>query len=138
MSSASRAVPLNAAAPIGEMNTTPLIDVLLVLLVMMIITIPIQSHQVPVDLPQGGPASAPVDKPHKLSIDARGVLFWDGAPVTDTQLPGLLAPLADAGTTLHMQTDPETRYDRFDQVLAIVKKQGITQLGFVGNQPFPD
>lgn len=138
MSSASRTVPLKTADPIGEMNTTPLIDVLLVLLVMMIITIPIQSHSVPVDLPTDGPATPRDDKPHKLSIDARGVLFWDGARVTDTQLPGLLAPLAQAGTALHMQADPETRYDRFDQVLAIVKKQGITQLGFTGNQPFPD
>lgn len=138
MSSASRAVPVNAAAPIGEMNTTPLIDVLLVLLVMLIITIPIQSHQVPVDLPQGGPVSTVNDKPHKLSIDARGVLFWDGAQVTDTQLPALLAPIADAGTTLHMQADPETRYERFDQVLAIVKRGGITRLGFTGNQPFPE
>ncbi|MDF7775161.1 biopolymer transporter ExbD [Sphingomonas sp. AOB5] len=138
MPTASRAIPLNTAEPLGEMNTTPLIDVLLVLLVMLLITIPIQSHKVPVDLPQSNPVKPQEVLPHKLLIDAAGTLYWDGVQVKDSQLPALLAPLAEAGTPLHMQTDPEARYERFDQVLAIVKQGGITQLGFVGNQPFPN
>ena len=121
--------------PIGAINVTPFIDVLLVLLIMIILTVPMQSHKVPIDLP--GEGVPPITEPlsHELDIDRQGGLLWDGARIGDAQLPGLLARVAaDDRTELHLKTDPETRYERFDAVLATVKRANITRLGFIGNE----
>lgn len=121
--------------PMSAINVTPFIDVLLVLLIMIILTVPIASHKLPLDLPQGRGTPKP-EQPHKLLIDRGGALFWDGRPVTDAQLPALLATVRDTPeAVLHLQTDPETRYDRFNAVLNKVKRANIVRLGFVGNRP---
>ena len=127
-----RAVTFQEPQLFSMMNVTPFIDVMLVLLVMLIITIPMQSHSVKIDLPAG--SDVPAGKPHKLGIDAAGGLYWDGARVADSQLPGLLSLTLRENADLQLQTDAETRYERFDQVLAVVKRGGITKLGFVGNE----
>lgn len=128
-----RTVPFRHPEPLGQMNVTPFIDVMLVLLVMLIITIPMQSHKVAVDLPQ--PGRNPVDTtPHKLEMDRAGTVYWDGQRVKDSQLPPLLAEVARADTPLQLQIDPGARYELFDQVLAIVKAGGVTKLGFVGHE----
>lgn len=129
-----RVVPFRHPEPLGAMNMTPFIDVLLVLLVMLIITIPIQSHKVGVDLPAGPTALPRDDTPHKLAMDPNGSVYWDGQRVTDTQLPPLLAELVRNDAELQMQIDPAARYERFDQILAIVKAGGVTKLGFVGHE----
>jgi len=125
-------------APLSGMNTTPLIDVMLVLLVMFIITIPLATHKVAVDLPSEklGPGVPPPVR--LLEIDAAGGLAWDGAPVPPAALqPRLAAMLADpAAPVLHLKTDAATRYERFDETLAVIKKAGVTRLGFVGNEAF--
>jgi biopolymer transport protein ExbD len=96
------------------------------------------THKVPIDLPRDG-TSTSVETPHKLAIDRGGALSWDGKPLGDAALPGALAALrADPAGVLHMQTDPEARYDRFDAVLAVVKRAGIERLGFIGNRPLED
>jgi biopolymer transport protein ExbD len=129
-----RVVPYQQPQMFSAMNVTPFIDVMLVLLVMLIITIPIQSHIVKIDLPSSPTKILNPELPHKLSIDAGGTLWWDGVQVTDGALPGLLEAAALQDVDLQVETDPATRYERFDQVLSIVKRAGITRLGFVGNQ----
>ncbi len=123
-------------APMSELNTTPLIDVMLVLLIMFIITIPLSTHKVPMDLPSGEVGkSDPVV--HRLDLDAGGRIWLDGARVAQEQLPALLAPIRDdPGSELHLRADPETPYDRFDHVLAATKRAGVTRLGLVDNERF--
>ena len=127
--------------PIMEMNTTPLIDVMLVLLIMFIITIPIQTHAVKLDLPQ------PSDKPlediidpvkNKVIIDPQGAVYWNGAPVdlpTLTQYLELTQQMPNV-PELHMQPDPNARYERVDEVLAVTKRVGVEKMGFVGNEQY--
>lgn len=119
--------------PFSALNITPLIDVMLVLLIMLIVTIPSLTHKVPVDLPQGGVATEPAP-PNRLDISADGSLFWDGTRVSDAQLPALLKAGVAADAPLHVKTDEAARYDRFDAVLAVVKRAGVTKLGFVGHE----
>ena len=124
--------------PFSAINVTPFIDVMLVLLIVMILSIPIATHKVPIDLPVDG-GSTMIEQPHKLAIDRTGGLYWDGGRISDAELPTRLAALqADASAVLHMQTDLDARYERFDAVLAVVKRAGVEKLGFVGNQPLPD
>ena len=136
----ARLFPAHAAPaemPMSELNTTPLIDVMLVLLIMFIITVPVATHKVPLDLPQGPPADRINPVVYRLEIDSAGLIRLDGAPLADSALPGRLAAIADdpAGE-LHLRADGETPYDRFDRVLAAVKRAGVTRLGMVGNERF--
>lgn len=120
--------------PLNGINTTPLIDVLLVLLVMFIITIPMQMNEIPVPLPQAGPVVADRQVPHLLSIAAGGALTLDGRAIRRADLPGPLDALReDPRAALQIQTDPQTRYDDFAQTMAVVRRAGINRLGFVGN-----
>ena len=126
-----------AAEPIPAINTTPLIDVMLVLLIIFIISIPIATHKVPLDLPAPGPPAAP--RPfHQLSLDAAGRMHWNGGAIADRQLAPLLGQLvADpSGPELHILVDAETRYERVDQALATIRRVGVTRLGFIGNERF--
>ena len=136
----------------AQMNTTPLIDVLLVLLIMFILTIPAQTHKVPIDLPGGRPIAARDMERHRLSIEADGALRWDGVPVAEAAgaggggrggrgagggaPPRLRALAARSEAMLQLETAAEARYARFDAVLADVKRAGITRLGFVGNERY--
>jgi biopolymer transport protein ExbD len=120
--------------PMANINVTPFIDVVLVLLIMIIMTVPMATHKVAIDLPQG-PSTVVDDQPHKLLIDKNGALQWDGRAVKDGELRGLLDALqANPKASLQLQTDPGTRYERFDHILAVVKRAGVTRLGFVGNE----
>ena len=121
----------------SQMNTTPLIDVLLVLLIMFILTIPAQTHKVAINLP-GAPRlpSAPPEL-HRLSIEAKGGLRWNGAPIGDREVAlRLRAIAANPDASLQLESAPDARYERFDEVLAEVKRAGITRLGFVGNDRY--
>ena len=126
--------------PMMDLNTTPLIDVMLVLLIMFIITIPIQTHAVKVDLPQNSPQNATPIEPdkNKLYIDPQGQVFWNSVPIDDVTLRQYLdASLQrDPEPELHFQPDPQARYDVVDRVLAIVKRANVTKLGFVGNEQY--
>ena len=127
--------------PIGEMNTTPLIDVMLVLLIMFIITIPVQTHAVKIDLPAN--SQTPPDNPikpdiNKLAIDAGGAILWNGSAIDLVTLRQYLdsTKVMTPEPELHVQPDAQARYDIVDQVLAVVKKSEITKLGFVGNEQY--
>jgi len=123
--------------PIAEMNITPLIDVLLVLLIMMILTLPIATHKVSVDLPSGPGHPVSPDKAHRLEIAGSGALSLDGVTIAESALPDqLVATMADKDATLTIRADAAARYETFDRVLATVKRAGVTRLGFVGNDQF--
>jgi biopolymer transport protein ExbD len=134
-----RSIPAFAAppeAPISDLNTTPLIDVMLVLLIMFIITIPIATHKVPLDLPNGVPA---VREPvvHRLDLDAGGRILLDGQPVALGELRMRLQPIeANPDADLLFRADGAAPYGRFDEVLAEVRRAGITRMGMVGNEEF--
>jgi biopolymer transport protein ExbD len=124
-------------APIGALNTTPLIDVMLVLLIMFIVTLPMMTHSVKIDLPQRPPDTIPLEpKTHELYLDASGRIFWDSAPVSEAALPGILGAFRarDPEGTVRLRAEAQTRYEDFDRVLATVKRARIDRLGFVGNE----
>ena len=130
-----------ADAPIGDMNTTPLIDVMLVLLVMFIITIPIQTHAVKIDLPVSPPDLLPplVDPiKNKIYISPAGVVTWNGAPVNFTQLAQRLeeTKLIEPSPELQFEPDPYARYVVVDSVLALIKRAEVGGMGFVGNERY--
>ena len=127
------------AEPGPVMNTTPLIDLMLVLLVMFIVSIPIATHKVPLDIGEGLPQPEPPPA-HRLDIDVAGRLFWDGRPIGNAELPPMLARHAadPSQPELHIAPDAETRYERVDQVLADVGRAGITRMGLIGNERFAE
>src|SRR4051794_34736945 len=124
--------------PMMEMNTTPLIDVLLVLLVMLIITVPIQSHAVKLDLPGRPPAPMPQQISNTLEITRAGTLLWNGQPITrdglkyDLQLTQQMSRIPE----LHLRPEPLARYEVVDEVLAIIKREQVKKVGFVGNEAY--
>ncbi len=126
--------------PMMEMNTTPLIDVMLVLLIMFIITLPIQTHAVKVDLPQNSQNQPnPVDaQKNKITIDAAGTTAWNGSPVDEVTLRQYLDASAalNPEPELHFQPAPDARYEVVDRTLAAIKRSGVTKLGFIGNEQY--
>ena len=130
-------VDLAAYQPAPVMNTTPLIDLMLVLLVMFIVSVPIATHKVPLDVGAGTPAE-PRPLVHRLDLDAGGRLYWDGEPIAQAALAPRLARLAadPADPELHISAAAETRYERVDETLAAVARAGVTRMGFVGNERF--
>jgi len=130
-----------SAEPMMEINTTPLIDVMLVLLIMFIITIPVQSHAVKLDLPVNQPNQTPppVDPvKNKIVIMPNGVVTWNSAPVDLVTLRQYLDITTTMTPTpeLHLQPHPEARYELVDEVLAITKRAQVTAMGFVGNEAY--
>src|SRR3954454_2999391 len=127
------------AEPMMDMNVTPLIDVMLVLLIMFIITIPVQTHAVKLDLPVNDPRNVPPPiEPIKnvLSINAQDQVLWNGSPVTMNQLRSYLDTTQQMNPVpeLHMQPDATARYEIVDEVLAVTKKAHVQKMGFVGNE----
>ena len=125
-------------APMMEMNMTPLIDVLLVLLIMFIITIPVQTHAVKLDLPQATDSPPPPVEPqkNKIVVTADGTILWNGTPTNLIQLRQYLDITANMNPTpeLHLQPDRLARYGVIDEVLAVTKRANVTAMGFVGNE----
>jgi len=125
--------------PKSGMNVTPFIDVLLVLLVMMILAIPIQTHQATVDLPQG-PIDIPFDvlAENTVTIDPSDQLFWNGQAVTSDQLR------AQVGAASAMENEPLLRfepaglasYNASAQAIVLIKESGATRFAFVGNERY--
>ena len=125
--------------PMLDVNVTPLIDVMLVLLIMFIITIPIQTHAVKLDLPVNTDVNTPPPiNPVKnvLSVNAQDQVLWNGTPVTLTTLRQYLDTTQQMNPIpeLHLQPDATARYEVVDQVLAVTKKAKVQKMGFVGNE----
>ena len=129
----------NDGEPMLDVNVTPLIDVMLVLLIMFIITIPIQTHAVKLDLPQQqtNQPPPPVDPvKNVLSINASDQVLWNGQPVTLPQLRQYLDVTQQMNPIpeLHLQPDATARYELVDKVLAVTKEAHVQKMGFVGNE----
>jgi len=129
--------------PMMEINTTPLIDVMLVLLVMLIITIPLQTQAVKLDMPQTLSAPPPPVEPQvvDLEVDFDGTVFWNGAAVPDTvQLDALLTSAAaqDPQPEIHLKPNRLVKYDYVAKVLAAAQRLGVKRIGFVGNEQYMD
>jgi biopolymer transport protein ExbD len=127
--------------PMMEMNTTPLIDVMLVLIIMLIITIPPQTHAVKLDLPQQNQQNTPppIDPvKNKIVVTQAGAVLWNGAPVNLVQLRQYLDQTQQMNPTpeLHLQPEPEARYELVDQVLVVTKQARVDKMGFVGNEAY--
>lgn len=128
--------------PMMEMNTTPLIDVMLVLLIMLMITIPPVSHAVNIDLPVA--PDEPVDPPpidpviNKIIILPDSTIQWNGTPVTLQQAEQYLVRTTSMNPEpeLQFQPAPTAPYDTVDKALVVVKRSGITKFGFVGNEQY--
>ena len=128
--------------PMIDMNMTPLIDVLLVLLIMFIITIPIQTHAVKLDLPVDDPnnQTPPPINPtkNKVVVAASGQVLWNGAPVDLVRLRQYLDLTQQMNPVpeLHLQPEPQARYELVDQVLAVTKRANVEKMGFIGNEAY--
>lgn len=125
--------------PMSEMNTTPLIDVMLVLLIMFIITVPMQTHQVEMQLPGGTPPPVIIERAkNQLGLSAAGQLSWNGQAISDAQLAGALGQVAGMAEQpeVHFRPDAAARYERVDEVLAIAAKSGADRFGFAGNEQY--
>ena len=129
----------SSGEPMIDMNVTPLIDVMLVLLIMFIITIPIQTHAVKLDLPvnQNNQPPPPIDTvKNKVVVSADGKILWNGAPVSQEQLRQYLDITQQMNPIpeLHLQPDATARYELVDEVLAVTKRAHVSKMGFVGNE----
>ena len=130
-----------SAEPMLEMNMTPLIDVLLVLIIMFIITIPPQTHAVKLDLPtnQQNNVPPPVDPiKNKVVITQAGAILWNGSPVNLDVLKQYLdvSQQMNPVPELHLQPEAEARYETVDEVLAVTKRAKVEKMGFVGNEAY--
>ena len=125
--------------PMMEMNTTPLIDVMLVLLIMLIMTLPPVTNSVNIDLPTPSPATQNIqtDK-NKITLTYQDQILWNGQVINDSQLVGnLQATLAlPVEPELQFEPEPEASYNLSAQVLNIIKASGVTKFGFVGNEKY--
>ena len=124
--------------PMMEMNTTPLIDVMLVLLVMIIITMPVQSHVVKLDLPSV-PLRVPVDPiKNKVIVTTDSRILWNGLPVSKSELRQALTASLQLPRPAELQLQPEAGapYALVDEVLVLTKQAQVTRMGFVGNERY--
>ncbi|HEY0028370.1 MAG TPA: biopolymer transporter ExbD [Allosphingosinicella sp.] len=135
------AVSASETEPMMDINTTPLIDVMLVLLIMFIITIPIQTHAVKLDLPVNSDQTPPppVDPvKNKIVITPQGQVLWNGQALDLVQLrqnldyTQTMSPIPE----LHLQPDQNARYELVDEVLAVTKRANVEKMGFVGNEAY--
>ena len=126
----------NQQAPMAEINVTPMVDVMLVLLVIFIITAPLFTHAIKLDLPDAKSAAAP-EKPETitLAINAEGKLFWNNAEISQPELAGRFAIAAQKKPLpeLHLRADKSTRYELIAKVMADAQNNGMTKIGFVTN-----
>jgi biopolymer transport protein ExbD len=124
----------NNQQPMSDINVTPLVDVMLVLLVVFMVTAPLLTHAVKIDLPQAK-NQANVEKPDtvSLSINAQGQVFWNDKPIADDDLPAKFAQAANQKPQpeLHLRADRATHYERITKVMAGAQSAGLQRIGFV-------
>lgn len=123
-----------------DINTTPLIDVMLVLLVMLIITIPIQLHSVNLNMPVGAPPPKLVEpQVVKIDIDERSTIYWNGLPVqdrNDLEYKMSEAAKSEPQPEIHVRPNKLAKYNTFAEVMVSAQRLGLTKLGVVGGEQF--
>lgn len=130
------------SVPMGDMNMTPLIDILLVLLVMLVLTIPAATHSLDIELPKpcvDDCALAPLSPvANRLSIDGDDQLLWNGSRIGQPELAGLLARTRRMKVEPELQFEPQARasYELSALTLRTIKASGVTKFGFVGNERY--
>jgi biopolymer transport protein ExbD len=119
-------------APMADINTTPLVDVMLVLLVIFIITAPLFHQAIPIDLPKVS-SSKLEDKPEviQLAIDAQGIAYWNGEAVHRDALEARFGEASARQPELHLRADRLSRYESVAEVMAAAQRQGIVKIAFV-------
>jgi len=127
--------------PMGEMNTTPLIDVMLVLLIMFIITIPVATHAVNIDLPTPNPNAVkpPIDPvKNKVVVTPQNQILWNGTPIDPSVLMANLKGSTQMQPEPELQFEPDAQagYDLTVKALNIIKASEVTKFGFVGNERY--
>lgn len=125
-------------APNAEINTTPLVDVMLVLLVIFILTAPLFTHTVKLDLPQASAQPDPEPPPAvTLSLDGEGHLYWDNRALSDDELAAKFAETAarEPVPELQLRADRETRYQRLAEIMAAAQQAGLKRIGFITEPP---
>ena len=130
-------------SPMMDINMTPLIDVMLVLLIMFIITIPVATHSVDIDLPAATPPTnlpPPDTVKNKVVLTPQNEILWNGNPVTQGQLVSLLRETLTYPVEPELQFQPEAQasYDLSARVLNIIKGSKVTKFGFVGNEQYSE
>ena len=124
----------NSDEVMNEINMTPLVDIMLVLLVIFIITIPVMQHAVRIDLPRAS-NQANVAKPEtiRVEVDASGAYFWNDAPIQESDLAAKLTAAAGAEpqSELHIRGDRAVRYERVARVMAAAQRAGVKNIGFI-------
>jgi biopolymer transport protein ExbD len=130
----------DSSGPMCDVNTTPLIDVLLVLIVTLIITLPVMTHAVKLDLPQNQNPPQPPVQPEviDLEIDFDGTIVWNGTPASLQQVDGYFATEAvkDPQPEIHLNPDGMAKYDVVAKVLASAQRNRMTKIGFVNTSEF--
>ena len=122
--------------PAPQINTTPLIDVMLVLLIMFILSVPIQMHSTSIDLPGDGTAAAPTET-HRIAIDVFNTPYWDGQAVSEAVLATRLRAIAGRpDVALEIKPDALARYEVVDRIIATAQIAGVRKIGFVGNEVY--
>jgi biopolymer transport protein ExbD len=121
-----------------DINTTPLIDVMLVLLVMLIITIPIQLHAVNLEMPVGVPPSNVEPQKVQIDIDEKSVVYWQGLPVDAAQLDADMTQIAQQPVPpdIHIRPNKDCQYAVFANVLATTKRKGLNKVAVIGSEQF--
>ena len=127
--------------PMMDINTTPLIDVMLVLLIMFIITIPVQTHAVKLDLPQNNPNQTPppiLPVKNEVAVNRSNQILWNGTPIDLTVLRQYLDQTQSMNPIpeLHLRPDQDARYELVDEVLAVTKRANVSKMGFVNNEAY--
>lgn len=125
-------------APMADINVTPMVDVMLVLLVIFIITAPLFTHAIKLDLPAAQSAPAPTEPSTiSLSINGEGAIFWDNDPITQEALNNrlVIAAKQQPQPQLQLRADKGTRYEVIAQVMSAAQTNGLTKLGFVTDLP---
>ena len=127
----------SAGGPMAEINVTPLVDVMLVLLIIFMITAPLMTHKIRIDLPQAStkpPDTEPVE-PIDLAVKADGSYYWNDSPITELELKAQLAVTAQKTNQpeLQIRGEKETRYEIIAKVLADAKNAGMVKIGFITN-----
>ena len=123
-----------AGRPMSEINVTPMVDVMLVLLIIFMVTAPLLTHSIKINLPKAT-TQVNLEKPETvtLSIDGSGVLFWDNNRIDDAQLAANLASAArrNPQPELHLRAEKTTQYQRLAEVMSAAQNAGVVKIGFI-------